>query len=225
MRTTLLALCRTHLVWVALLLLAIPSLCLAEPEQPEPGLPPISQQMVREGDFAVKLCAALGLGTIQDETEAESGLGQAGIIPRNGWIADYPVTPDIIGELQQTVGDAALKGKIALGKDVAQQRLTAVAAELSLGLRPQASVGSEEIQDQPAAQGYPNPTVINNYYQSEGPPRCHLLHAASRLLLFVRLDPLSLLVRWLLVSRLFYPARFSPVFSRAQQSFLRIESF
>ena len=170
MRTTLLVLCRTHLLWAALLLLPIPSLCLAEPEQSEPGLPPISQQLVREGDFAVKLCAALGLGTVQDETEAESGLGQAGIIPRNGWIADYPVTPDIVGELQQTVGDAAVKGKIALGKGEALQRLAAVAAELSLGVRPQTSVSSEEIQDQPAAQDYPNPTVINDYYQTEGPP-------------------------------------------------------
>ena len=170
MRTTLLALCRTHLLWAALTLLLIPSLCPAQPEQPELGLPPITQQLVREGDFAVKLHAALGLGTVQDETEAESGLGQAGIIPRNGWIADYPVTPDIIGELQQTVGDAAASGKIALGKGEALQRLAAVAAELSLGVRPQTAVGTEEIQEQPATQDYPNPTAINDYYQTEGPP-------------------------------------------------------
>jgi hypothetical protein len=169
MRTTLQALCRPHLLWAALLLLLIPSLCPAQPE-PEPGLPPISQELVREGDFAVKLLAALGLGTEQDETEAESGLGQVGIIPRNGWIADYPVTPDIMGELQLTVGDAAAGGKIALGKGEALQRLAGVAAEVSLGVRPQTAVGTEEIQEQPAAQDYPNPTVINDYYQTEGPP-------------------------------------------------------
>ena len=169
MRTTLQAFCRSQLLGAALLLLLIPSLSPAQPE-PEPGLPPISQQLAREGDFAVKLLTALGLGTVTDETEAESGLGQAGIIPRNGWIADYPVTPDIIGELQQTVGDAAASGKIALGKGEALQRFAAVAAELSMGVRPQVAVGTEEIQDQAAAQDYPNPTVINDYYQTEGPP-------------------------------------------------------
>jgi hypothetical protein len=170
MRTMLYALCRAHLLWGTLLLLLIPSVGLAASQQPETGLPPISQQLVREGDFAVKLHAALGLGTPQDETEAESGLGQAGITPRNGWIADYPVTPDIIGELEQSVGDAAAGGKIALGKGEALQRLNAVAVDLSLGVRPQTAVGTEEIQDQPAALDYPNPTVINNYYQTEGPP-------------------------------------------------------
>jgi hypothetical protein len=170
MRKTLLALCRSQLAWAALLLTLIPLVCQAEPEQSGPGLPPISQQLVREGDFAIKLHDALGLGTAQDETEAESGLGQAGITPRNGWIADYPVTPDIVGEIQQTVGDAAANGKIALGRADALQRLAALDAELSLGVSPQTAVGTGEVQDQAPAQDYPNPTVVNNYYQTEGPP-------------------------------------------------------
>jgi len=147
--------------------LLVPALSQA---QQEAGLPPIAQQLVREGDFAIKLYSTLGLGAVQDEAEAESGLGQAGIIPRNGWIADYPVTPDILGELQQSVGAAAADGKIALDKGEALSRLDAVAAELSLGIKPQTSVSVGEVPSEEVAQDYPNPAVINNYYQEEGPP-------------------------------------------------------
>jgi hypothetical protein len=61
------------------------------------GPPPVGQALQREGNFAVKLVSALALGNTEDEVEAESRLAEAGIAPRNGWIADYPVTPDIIG--------------------------------------------------------------------------------------------------------------------------------
>ena len=50
--------------------------------------PPIAQPLVREGDLAVKLADALRLGKASSEAEAESLLANAGIIPRNGWIAD-----------------------------------------------------------------------------------------------------------------------------------------
>jgi hypothetical protein len=153
----------------ALLLLLLPSFGQAE-APPAPSLPPISQELVREGDFALRLHAALGLGALQDETEAESALAQAGIMPRNGWIADYPVTPDIIGELQNSVGDAAARGSLPLDRSEALKRLDAVSAEQSLGIRPQTTVGTEEFLGQRAAEDYPNPTVINNYYQTEGPP-------------------------------------------------------
>jgi len=59
--------------------------------------PPISQTLVREGDFAVKLAESLKMGKPQGEAEAESMLASAGVAPKNGWIADYPLTPDIIG--------------------------------------------------------------------------------------------------------------------------------
>ncbi|MBI5100452.1 MAG: hypothetical protein HZB33_01255, partial [Nitrospirae bacterium] len=62
--------------------------------------PPVSAPLIREGAFALKLAEALGLGHPESEVEAESMLGAAGVAPRNGWIADYPVTPDIIGELR-----------------------------------------------------------------------------------------------------------------------------
>jgi hypothetical protein len=40
-----------------------------------------------------------------------------------GWIADYPVTPDIIGELQSSIGAAADSGRLALNKDAAMMAL------------------------------------------------------------------------------------------------------
>jgi hypothetical protein len=65
--------------------------------------PPVSAPLVREGDFAIKLNSGLGFGSADDEVEAENRLADAGISPENGWIADYPVTPDVIGELQQAM--------------------------------------------------------------------------------------------------------------------------
>ena len=154
---------------MGLLLLLVPALSQAQPETPA-DLPPISQALVREGDFAVTLHSAMGLGTVQDETEAESGLGKAGIMPRNGWIADYPVTPDIFGELQKAVGDAVANGKIAMGRDEALKRLDTVASETSLSIRPQTEAITGEAPEQAAPEDYPNPTLINNYYETEGPP-------------------------------------------------------
>ncbi len=152
-----------------LLLWLVPLTVHAQAEQTNQAPPPIEQPLVREGDFAVQLAAALGLGTTGDEVEAENLLGGVGIAPRNGWIADYPVTPDIVGELQKSVGDAADARKIALGRDEALKRLDKVNTELSLDVRPYTGTTASEPTAE-EAEGYPNPTVINNYYYEEGPP-------------------------------------------------------
>src|SRR6185369_9449015 len=116
-----------------------------------------------------KLVAALGVGTAEDEAEAETRLAEAGVVPRNGWIADYPVTPDIIGELYKSVSDAVDSRKLALGKDDALKRLNDVTSALGVGVRSAAS-GKPEGGKPAGTENYPNPTVINNYYTSEGPP-------------------------------------------------------
>jgi hypothetical protein len=59
------------------------------------------------------------LGTAKNEAEAESMLASVGIAPKNGWIADYPLTPDIIGEVRKTIGLALDSGKLAMKKDEA----------------------------------------------------------------------------------------------------------
>jgi hypothetical protein len=150
-------------------LLLSPALAYAQAAPAKTAPPPIAQELVREGDFALKLEAALGLEKSADEAGAETRFGELGITPRNGWIADYPVTPDILGELHKTVGDAAETGKIPLQKDEALKRFDTVAAEQSLAIRPHTMETASELLPE-EAMDYPDPTVINNYYSDEGPP-------------------------------------------------------
>ena len=163
------------------LLLALPTVTRAQPaadaatpvasgtEQARPTPPPVAPEMVREGDFALKLSSALGLGTSENEAEAETTLGEAGITPRNGWIADYPVTPDIVGELQKSVGAAADAKKIKMSREEALKKLDTINTEFDLAIRPHDLAKTYETLPE-EAERYPNPTVINNYYTEEGPP-------------------------------------------------------
>ena len=152
-----------------LLLLLMPAMVLAQSEQLKSGAPPVGQPVVSEGDFAVRLASALAVVTTEDEVEAESRLGEIGIAPRNGWIADYPVTPDIVAELQDAVSEAAASNRLPLSKDEALNRLTAVAVEFGLSVRPY-TAGATYEPTAASCANYPNPTVINNSYTSEGPP-------------------------------------------------------
>jgi hypothetical protein len=129
--------------------------------------PPIAQPLVREGDFAVKLADALKLGTVTSESEAESILGSAGISPRNGWIADYPVTPDIIGELQTSVSEAASAGKLAMGKEEALKAVQDINTGFNLSIKTDTSIPGGGIT---SGTNYPEAPVINNYYYDQGPP-------------------------------------------------------
>ncbi|MDA8091411.1 MAG: hypothetical protein M0Z61_14480 [Nitrospiraceae bacterium] len=133
----------------------------------ETGNAPISQNLVREGDFAVKLASALKLGNTTDEAQAESALTDAGIGPKNGWIADYPITPDITGELQASISTAADSGKISMGRDDAISAFENVLSAYNL---PVKAGGAQEETGQPSGESYPDTTVINNYYYEEGPP-------------------------------------------------------
>ena len=152
-------------------------------QSPQPGKtstkpPPIAQTLVREGDFAIKLAEALNLGQAQGEAEAENMLASAGIEPKNGWIADYPVTPDIIGELQNTVSEAVDSGKLAMRKDEATRAFQDLIAEQNFPVRADAESQSQYAEiEQPDVgappQNYPEyyePSVIDNYYYDQGPP-------------------------------------------------------
>ena len=131
--------------------------------------PPIAQTLIREGDFAIKLAEALKIGQAKNEAEAESTLASAGIAPKNGWIADYPVTPDIVGELQNAVGTAADSGKLGMKKDDALRAFRTTAVELQLPIIAEVPDGYAESTSLTAPQ-YAEPSVINNYYDTEGPP-------------------------------------------------------
>jgi hypothetical protein len=132
--------------------------------------PSIAQTLIREGDFAIKLADALKLGQAQNEAEAESLLASAGIAPKNGWIADYPVTPDIIGELQNTITEAVDSGKLGMKKDEAMKVFQGVITQQGLPVR--ADMESQYSGVQPP-QNYPEyyePSAIDNYYYDQGPP-------------------------------------------------------
>lgn len=127
--------------------------------------PAIEAPLVREGTYAVRLAYALRVATTDDEIEAVSKLAGTGISPRNGWIIDYPVTPDIITELQAAVGEAASAGRLVMGKEEALMHMADVNSELGLSISP-----AGEGYPAGAVQSPPDSTVINNYYYSTGPP-------------------------------------------------------
>ena len=144
-------------------LLLLPLGAFAQLDQ-DSAIPPVSQSLVPEGDFALKLVAALKLGAPSGEAQAEDVLSSAGIAPKNGCIADYPVTPIIVGELQNAVAAAADAQKLPMGKDEALKAFQDVTTEFGLSVALGGPGESAENQTQPDA------AVINNYYDEEGPP-------------------------------------------------------
>jgi hypothetical protein len=128
--------------------------------------PPVSQQLVPEGDFALKLATALKLGMPKTEAQAEDMLTSVGIAPKNGWIADYPMTPIIIGQVQTTVIAAAALKKLPMGKDKALQAFQGLTAEFGLSIAP----GQYAETPPPTSSEYIPPPVIEDYYYEEGPP-------------------------------------------------------
>jgi len=151
------------------ILLIIPVAGQAQPEEVSVAPPPISQQLIREGTFALRLVPAFSLEATDDETEAESRLAEVGIMPRNGWIADYPVTPDIIAELQKSVSDAADAGKLAMNREDALKKFEEVKAGIGLSIKPHSDAAAYSCKP-PKCDNYPDPAVINNYYTEQGPP-------------------------------------------------------
>jgi hypothetical protein len=98
--------------------------------------PPVAQPLVPEGVFALELVKALRIGQAQNEAQAESMLSAVAVEPRNGWIAEYPVTPDILGEIDESVAAAAEAGKLGMAKDQAREAVKDLVARLGLNVTP-----------------------------------------------------------------------------------------
>jgi hypothetical protein len=161
---------KTILFVVGLTLLLVTGRTHAQPTYGPTGLPPIAAPLIREGELAMKLLPALGLGLASDEVTAESRLGDAGIMPRNGWIADYPVTPDIMGELRRAVSDAADAGILSLSRNQALGQMDYIAAGLNVSTSLPYG-GEDSYTGAPSDAGYyPEAAAINSYYYAEGPP-------------------------------------------------------
>ncbi len=133
--------------------------------------PPVAQPLVREGDFAIKLAAKLDLGSPTDEAVAEEMLAKAGVVPLNGWLSDYPVTPEIVGQLQDAIAKAAADGKLPMNANDATRGLTSLTAEMNLPTPAGAVSSTGELAGSTSPpEPSTNPAVINNYYYDEGPP-------------------------------------------------------
>jgi hypothetical protein len=126
--------------------------------------PPVAPPLVREGAFALSLVNALNIGSALDEADAESLLASVGIAPRNGWVADYPVTPDVLGDLQAAVAAACDSHRLAMGKEEALKSLQGVADEFGLPIL----VGGPGSSAPPYSPE--SPTAVDNYYYAYGPP-------------------------------------------------------
>jgi hypothetical protein len=125
--------------------------------------PPVAQTLIREGDFAIRLAAELNLGTPENEAVAEDMLSKAGVSPLNGWISDYPMTPEIVGQLGDSISAAAGKGTLPMTTGEATKGLYTLVSQMNLPTPAGPAAGT-------VPEGSANPTVVNNYYYDQGPP-------------------------------------------------------
>ncbi len=128
----------------------------AQPGQNKAGPPPSERNLVREGSFAMELAEVLKIGEVKSEAEAENKLTSVGIAPKNGWIADYPLMPDIIGELQSAVSEAANSGKIAMKREEAMRAFQ----DLVTSMESQ----NAGVEPPPGREPYPGPYYYPGYY-------------------------------------------------------------
>lgn len=166
------------IVAVSLVLTPFASLVNAKTSSSAP--PPIQQPLVREGDFAVKLANALNLTSSTDEAAAEDVLSSIDIAPRNGWISDYPMTPDILAEVRDSAAKAASSGELQMAETDATRVVDTVSTGMNLpvvvagqqgSVSTSASTGSEYAAP-PADTGLydEEPAYIADYYGEYGPP-------------------------------------------------------
>ena len=134
-------------------------------DQMSANTPPVGQPLVPEGVFAIQLAEALKMGQVQDEAQAESMLSAIGIEPKNGWIAGYPVTPPMIGEIERGVAGASDAGKLPMGKEQAMKAVGDLKAKLGLNVTLGA-VTPPTTQAAPSSQSAS--TVIYKYIDKSG---------------------------------------------------------
>ncbi len=128
----------------------------SEPRQSNVEPPSSEQSLVREGYFAVELAEALKIGEVKNEAEAESKLASIGITPKNGWIADYPLTPRVVGELENAVGEAADSGKITMNREEAVRAFQDLTASLE--------TQNAGVEKAPERESFPEPYYYPRLY-------------------------------------------------------------
>ncbi len=138
------------------------------------GAPPIEQPLVREGDFAVELATSLNLISSHDEAAAEHALVSIGITPRNGWISDYPMTPDIIAEIRDSAEYSAFSGKLQISGNDAAGIVDKISIAMNLPVKVAGESGSAYQSGQavppPEVSEYVEPSAVSDYFYNNEPP-------------------------------------------------------
>jgi hypothetical protein len=176
MKTLLIGLCAS-----ALLIIPVSGSAAWTPE--DERMSAVSPAVVREGELALRMTEVLGLGRAWGEAGAESALAAAGIAPRNGWIADYPVTPDVLGELLESVALAAKAGSIPLLPDDAVTAFIGLALELGLPLPGDSAYAYGYDGYYPANGAACDAAIVERYYEryyAIGPPVISYCHPPAR---------------------------------------------
>ena len=96
----------------------------------------VEQTLVPESVLVMQLIEALNLGPVADSAKAEDLLSSLGIEPENGWIAEYPVTPQVLGDVEQGIAMAGDQGKIAFNKEQALKLFRDVKLRLGFDIKP-----------------------------------------------------------------------------------------
>jgi hypothetical protein len=136
--------------------------------------PPIEQPLVREGEFAAELATALNLTSSRDETTGESYLASVNIMPRNGWISDYPMTPAVIAQVRESVARSASSGYLQISEADAVGLMDNVSIAMNLpvkaGYERNSEYQSRSIGSPPATTEFVEPSVVEDYYDDNKPP-------------------------------------------------------
>ncbi len=143
--------------------------------------PPIEQPLVSEGEFAVELATALNLASSHDEAAAENSLAAINIAPRNGWISNYPMTPDIIAEVRQSTARSASSGSLSISEADAVRTVDSVSIAMKLPIKvagekytdessPGSKYQSSSAAPPPEVSEYETPADVEQYYDENGPP-------------------------------------------------------
>src|SRR5208283_5417875 len=139
--------------------------------------PPVEQPLVREGDFAIELATALNLTKSHDEAAAESSLAAINIAPRNGWISDYPMTPDIISEVRESTARSASAGSLNKSESDAGSTVDRISIAMNLPVKVtgeryayESSSSSSSAAAPPEVSEYMEPSEVEQYYDDYGPP-------------------------------------------------------
>jgi hypothetical protein len=85
-------------------------------------------------------------------------------MPKNGWISDYPMTPDIIAEVRESTVKSARAGSLKMPEADAAHAVDSVTTAMNLAIQ---FAGGKNAA---AASEYMDPSTLEEYYSDNGPP-------------------------------------------------------